>query len=690
MKKSIIYLLAFLPLISIGQGAIDRTKAPKPGPAPEIKVGTPATFTLTNGLKVFVVKNTKLPRVSASLTIDMDGIVEGNKAGMVSMAGSLLRRGTDSLNKAQLDEAIDFLGANISTSSSAVSASSLKGNFAKVFDLMGSIVMKPSFPAAELEKIRNQELNGIQSGKDDPTQISGNVVGKLVYGANHPYGEIETEETVKNVNVDDVKNFFKKYWMPNNAYLVFVGDITVEDAKKLAMKNFGSWKKGMVPKETYSAPAAPAKTYVAIVDRPASVQSIITFATPVQMKPGAPDAIPSSVMNNILGGGFSGRLFANLREKHAFTYGAYSSLNSDRLVGKFSAEASVRNEKTDSSIAEFIHEFNRLRTEMPSEDEVSRMKNYLSGSFARSLENPGTIAGFALNIARYKLPANYYQDYLKNLAAVTPEKVQAMAKEYVKPGNMHIVIVGNAKQIMDGLNKYGEVKYFDIYGNPTTAPEVKKVDAKMTPEIVLQKAVASMGGHNGILAVQDLDLAGTASIMGREISITQKHIFPGAYLFTAGMGGMVLQKELLVAGKYSVSQQGQNSEPDAEDQEEINEKASFFTEAYLLRQPGYTFTMQGIEKLDGKDAYVIAVKSTLGREYNLYYDVTSGFKVKMSSQEDAGPMGKVTVQTYFSDYKMFSGVNIPTKVIIDLGQFKQEITFSEVKVNTGLKASDFK
>ncbi|HEX8316380.1 MAG TPA: pitrilysin family protein, partial [Flavisolibacter sp.] len=443
MKKSIIFLAALLPLSLLAQ--VDRSKAPQPAAAPQIKIGTPATSTLPNGLKIFVVQNTKLPRVSATLSFNQDGIVEGDKTGLTSMAGALMRRGTTKMTKAQLDEEIDFLGGNISTSAFGASASSLRTNFPKIIALMSDVVLRPSLPSSELEKIRKQNMSALQANKDDPGAIADNVVNRLMYGKDHPYGDIETEETLMNVKLEDVKNFFNTYWKPNNAYLVFVGDITPADATKLATQYFGSWKSGTVPKPTYKTPVAPAKTYVAVVDRPASVQSIITFASPVELKPGAPDAIRASVMNNILGGGFSGRLFANLREKYGFTYGAYSNLTNDRLIGNFQAEASVRNEKTDSAIGQFLYEFNRLRTEALPADEVSRMKNYLSGSFARSLESPATIANFALNIARYNLPADYYQNYLKNLGAVTSQDVQAMAAKYVNPTNMHIVIVGNAK-----------------------------------------------------------------------------------------------------------------------------------------------------------------------------------------------------------------------------------------------------
>ncbi|MBA2499723.1 MAG: insulinase family protein [Chitinophagaceae bacterium] len=690
MKKILIILLAISPVWLQAQTNIDRSKVPEPAPAPEINVGKPATYTLANGLRVYVVQNNKLPRVSATLAIDLDGLVEGDKAGMSSMAGSLLRRGTTKMDKAALDEAIDFLGASISTSSTTANASSLTRNFPRTMELLSEVVLSPSYPAEELEKIRKQELSALQANQSDPAAISQNVVQKLAYGKDHPYGEIVTQQSLNNVTVADIRKYFNAYWKPNNAYLIFVGDITPEEAKKLAEKNFDSWKRGEVPAEKFEDPKAPAQTIIALVDRPASVQSVITFITPVQLKPGAPEAIPSSVMNNILGGGFSGRLFANLREKHGFTYGAYSSLSPNRLVGSFTANASVRNEKTDSAIGQFLSEFNRIRKEEIPIDEVSRMKNYLSGSFARSLENPATIANFALNIARNKLPQNYYQDYLKNLSSVTPATVKQMAGKFVLPGQMYIVVVGNVKEIANGLEKYGQVKYFDIYGNETSAPVVQQVSANVTAETILAKAVEAAGGEAAIAAVKDITLKGALSIMGQNIDLEQKHVFPSAYTLTVSMGGMVIQKEVINNGKVSVMQQGADVPVDEKKMEELMEKAAFFGDKYYLSQKDYKFNVTGIEPVNGKEAYVMQVTTPEGRSVTNYYDKNSGLMIKSASEQDAGPMGKIMVQTYFNDYKTYNGVQIPTKIMVDMGQLQQEVNFTEVKVNSGLKAEDLK
>jgi len=686
MKKIYIGLLLLTPLLAMAQVKIDRKKAPKPAPAPKIQIADPATFTLENGLKVFVVQNTKLPRVSATLTIDRQPFVEGDKSGLTSLAGSLLTRGTQAKSKAELDEAIDFLGASLSGSSTSLSVSSLKKNFSQVMELMAEVTFNPAFSADELEKVRKQMLTGLQQAKDNPNTISGNVVNKLVYGKDHPYGDIETEATVKAVTLSDIKDYFSTYWKPNIAYLVFVGDITPAEAKTLADKYFSNWKSGDVATKTYSQPKAPAKTYIAVVDRPASVQSVIRLVTPIDLKPGSANAIPSSVMNELLGSS-SGRLFANLREKYGFTYGAYSSTSADKLVGSFSASASVRTEKTDSAIGQFLYEFNRLRTQPITAKEVAQMKNSLSGDFARSLERPSTIANFALNIARYDLPKDYYRNYLTNLSKVTPADVQKMANTYVLPDNLHIVIVGNAKDIK-GLEKYGEVKYFDIYGNEIAKPTEKKVDPSVTVESVIQKAIDAVGGEKAIRAIKDISLNGTASAAGNELNITQKVIIGSGYLNTLEVQGMVLQKELLKNGEYSRTAQGVSQLIDENAKEELNEKAAFFTELYM-REKGYTFVLKGIESLDGRDAYAVEIKTPAGRKLTNYYDVAKGWKVKTTIVRET-PAGTITNHVIIRDYDERSDVKIPVKLTYDLGRIVLDVNMKDVKVNTGLTADDLK
>ncbi|MFZ4104638.1 MAG: M16 family metallopeptidase [Sediminibacterium sp.] len=688
MKKHVYLFLFFVPLLSMAQN-IDRSKAPLPGKAPLIQVGDPVKFTLANGLQVFVVKNTKLPQVSATLALDYDGFTEGDKAGVAQMAGQLLKRGTSTKTKAQLDEAIEFLGGSMSTSSQSASVSSLKGNFPSLLGLLSEVVLQPALSTEELEKIRKQTLSGIESSKDDADAISGNVVKKLVYGATHPYGEMMTTKTVNAVSIADVKSFLNTYWIPNAAYLIFVGDIEPATAKMLAEKSFGNWKKGVFTKQNFAKPVQPKQTYVAIVDRPASVQSVVAIAGVVDLLPGSPNVIAGSVMNNILGGGFSGRLFANLREKYAFTYGAYSSLSPSRQIGIFQAEASVRNEKTDSSVQELLREINTIRNEQVGETELSRMKNYLSGGFARSLENPATIANFALNIARNNLPADYYQKYLTNLAAVDAAKVQNAAQLFLNTNQMHIVIVGNAKQIAKGLEKYGPLKYFDIEGNEVAAPTEVKADASLTPAALMEKAIAAIGTKEALNNIKDVELKGTANLMGQSLEMKQTIVMPGNSVTTMSMGGMAIMRQAVVDGKYSVAQQGQEAPITDDLKEGLDESATLVPEQLFLTK-GYGLKIVGAEKVDGKDAIDVEVTTPSKKVSHRFYDATTFLLVKTSKSEEVPGQGTMTQQQYYTGYKVVNGVQIATEQLMDLGQMKINIKYTDIKVNQGLKSSDLK
>ena len=688
MKKYIYSLLFCVPFLSMAQ-TVDRTKSPAPGKAPLIQVASPVKFTLANGLKVFVVKNTKLPKVTATLALDVDGFKEGDKAGLADMSGQLLQRGTTTKSKAELDEAVEFLGGSLFTSSQSASVSSLKTNFPKLMELMAEVILRPALSSDELEKVRKQTISGIESNKDEPDAISNNVMKKLVYGANHAFGEITTVKTVNAIKVDDVKNFIKTYWIPNNAYLIFVGDIDPANAKLLAEKNFGTWAKGTFTQPVYEKPATPATTYVAIVDRPASVQSVVAIATTVNLTKGSPSDIPSNVMNNILGGGFSGRLFANLREKHAFTYGAYSSISPSKQIGMFSAEASVRNEKTDSSIQEILNELNIIRNTKVGDTELSRMKNYLAGGFARSLESPNTIANFALSIAVNNLPEDYYQKYLTNLAAVDAQKVQDAATTLLNPAKMHIVIVGNAKQIAKGLEKYGPVKYFDIEGNEVAAPTEVKADASLTPTALMEKAIAAIGTKEALDNVKDVQLKGTANLMGQSLEMKQTIVMPGNSVTTMSMGGMAMMRQAVVNGKYSVSQQGQEA-PMTDDLKEGLDESTFLAPEQLYLAKGYGLKIVGAEKVDGKEAIDVEVTTPSKKVSHRFYDAKTFLLVKTSKSEEVPGQGTMTQQQFYTGYQTVNGVQISSEQLIDMGQMKINVKYTDIKMNQGLKTTDLK
>jgi predicted Zn-dependent peptidase len=689
MKKLYIILLTIC-IGSVSFAQVDRSKLPEPAPAREIEIGDYETFTLKNGLQVFVVENHKLPRVSFSLVLDREPIVEGDKAGYTSMVGQMLRRGTSTRTKEQLDEEIDFIGASLGASSTSIFGSSLTKHKEKMLELMTDMLYNSTFPEAELDKIKTQTLSGLASQKDDPDAISGNVSTVLVYGKSHPYGELVTEETVGNITIDDIKNYYSTYFKPNIAYLAIVGDINKKDTQKLVKKLFGKWEKGDVPKPVYDLPQPPEKSFVAMVDKSSAVQSVVNITYPIILKPGTPDVVKARVLNQIFGGGSSARLFVNLREDKAYTYGAYSSISSDKLVGEFSAGASVRNEVTDSAIVQFNYEMNRMRTELVSQEELDLAISSISGSFARSLERPQTVASFAINTARYNLPENYYSTYLKRVQAVNISDVQQTAEKYIHPDNAYITVVGKAGEVAKKLTAFGDVKYFDIYGNEYVPSDSPNMPAGQTAEKVIDSYLNAIGGKEKLAAIKDLTIESKAELQGQPLTIKVINKAPNLSYQTILMGGaMELQKSIYDGKNFAQFMQGNKAPNDENGAMDAPIKGQEISELHYLAL-GAKLELKGIEKVNESDAYVIEVTLPSGAKTLEYFDFVSGLKLR-STQFMQGPQGEVAMSTDYKDYKEFDGIMFPYVTVIPLGgAMKLEAKVESIKINSGVVNSIFK
>ncbi len=660
-----------------------RSQSPTPGPAPKIELGTYEQFEVANGLKVIVVENHKLPRVSFSLSLEIDPILEKEFSGAASMAGQLMSRGTATRTKAQIDEEIDFMGASLSTRMTGMFGASLTKHSDNLLKIMSDVLLNPSFPVDEFEKVKKQTLSGLASSKDDPNAIAGNVAQVVRYGKDHPYGEVETEETVGNITIDKVKEHYNNYFRPNVAYLIVVGDITPVEAKTMVNKYFGDWKRASVPKAEFDMPKAPAKSTIDFVNKAGAVQSIINVTYPVDFKPGSSDAIKASVMNTLLGGFFRSRLNGNLREGKGYTYGIRSSLRSDKEVGSFSTNAGVRNEVTDSSIIEIMYELNRLKTEPVPAKELTLVKNYLSGSFARSLENPQTVARFALNTIRYNLPQDYYATYLEKLSKVTSADVMAMANKYIKPDNAHIVVVGNKGEVAEKLGKIAEVNYYNTYGE--SLKETFKIPEGTTAQTVITDYIAAIGGEAQLNMVKDLSYKMSTSMMGASLTV-DINIMEGMFSNVATMEGMgVMSKQVFNKGDVLVQQQGQTLPADRAVVASMKELAVLFPERKYAEN-GYKLKLSGAETIDGVNAYVLDIESPSGEKTTNYFAVETSLKIReVATQQGA------TVTTDLSDYKEVDGIMFPhLNTLTGMAPVPLEMKVESVKVNKGIDLSIFK
>ncbi len=659
-----------------------RSGAPAPGPAPKIELGTYEQFELQNGLKVIVVENHKLPRVTFSLSLDYDSFNEKEFAGTADMSGEMMSRGTTTRTKAEIDEEIDFMGATLNSGSSGMFAASLRKHSDNLLKVMSDVLLNPSFKAEEFEKVKKQTLSGLASSKDDPNSIAGNVASVLKYGKDHPYGELTTEETVENITLDKVKAYYKNYFKPNVAYLVVVGDITPDEAKVMVNQYFGSWKNGNVAKTNLMMPKQPEKTNISFVNKAGAVQSVINVTYPLDFKPGSADAVQARVMNTLLGGFFRSRLNGNLREDKAYTYGIRSSLSSDEEVGSFTASAGVRNEVTDSSIVQIMYELNRLRTEPVPADELDLVKNYLSGSFSRSLESPQTVARFALNTSKYNLPKDYYAGYLEKLSKVTSADLMAMAQKYIKPDNAHIVVVGNKGEVAEKLEKIAPVTFYDNYGNEIK--ETFEIPEGTSAETILSDYVNAIGGAGKLNMVKDVQMKMGASMGGMSLAL-DLYVMEGKFANIMSVTGMgVMSKQIYDNGKAMVQQQGQSMPVDDETKASLKESAVLFPEMKYLSS-GYKAKLTGAEKIDGKDAYILEVESPSGKKSTQYYDVKTSLKVR-----DITTQGPQTVTTDFKDYKEVDGIMFPhLTTLIGVGPGPLDMKTEEIKVNKGIDLTVF-
>ncbi|MDP5097405.1 MAG: insulinase family protein [Flavobacterium sp.] len=682
--KKFIYIAASL-FLTITMQAQDRPQ-PKAGPAPTININKPQSFVLKNGLKVLVVENHKLPRVSFNLTLDNPPYAEGAKKGVSDILSSMIGNGTETVSKNAFNEEIDFLGANIGFYSSGAYASGLSRYSKRILELMADGALNPLFVQEEFEKEKEKIIEGLKSNEKSVSAIAGRVENVLTYGKEHYKGEYTSEETLNNVTLNDVILNYNTYFVPANAYLVIVGDVNFKEVKKEVEKLFGKWKKATAPQLSYSDPKDVQYSQINFIDMPNAVQSEIALVNLSNLKMTDKEYFAVLLANQILGGGGEGRLFLNLREKHGWTYGAYSSIGSGKYINKFRSGSSVRNVVTDSAVVEVFNELKRIRTELVSEEDLKNAKAKYIGNFVMQIEKPSTIAGYALNKETQGLSDDFYENYIKNINAVTAEDIKNAANKYFLADKTRVVIVGKAADVLPGLEAMSKAEklpifYFDKYGNPTEKPEVKKpVPAGVTAQSVLNNYINAIGGEKAVKNVKTLAVYSSGTVQGTALELVVKTTSKKLGVEMKAMG-MTMMKQVVNEKEAYMVQQGQRQDFKDQELKDMQADATTFKELALLTDKEVTLT--GIENINGTDAYAIkSGKSTY------FYDVKTGFKVAEAKElEQAGQ--KMTQTTYYQDYKDVKGLKFPYKTIMNVG-IEIELTTTEVKINEGVTDADFK
>jgi len=668
-------------------GQVDRSQAPAPGPAPEIILGDYTVEKLENGLTLIVVENHKLPRVSYRLTLDVDPIFEGDKAGYIGLAGSLMRQGTTTRTKAEIDEAVDRIGASLGTSGFGMNGRCLVQHSETLLELMSDILMNPTFQEEELEKERKQMLSGFASSATDANQISGRLSSAMTYGLKHPYGESSNEKTVETITRKDLMAHYASVWKPNVAYLVVVGDITPEEARQQAEQYFGEWRPNEVDSDRFARPVPPKGNRVCFAPVPGAVQSVIDITFPIYLKPGHPDVVAASVMNTMLGGFFGSRLNQNLREDKGYTYGARSSLEPDKLVGRFSARASVRNEVTDSSLVEFLSEIRKM-VETPAPDSTLQfVKNYLNGNFALSLERPETLSRFALNIERYGYPEDYYATYLERLDRVTVEDVQRVARTYLRPDNMNITIAGN-REVANGLARFAaseQVELFDPFGKPLK--DLDPAPEGMTAEDVFTTYYTARGGAAKLAKVKGIMMIGEMAAGPMTLELVQAHENGGAGYTRISAGGNVMQETRFDGTKGSETAMGQVATMDEEKAMDTKRNHDLL-EFLHLGDYGMSAELLGIDRINDVPQYLVEIHKDDAVAESHWFNVETGLRTR-SLRSKSTPRGEMTIILDYGAMVETKGLRFEGEMTMKTGGQEMKMTMTEVKLNPKLDEADY-
>jgi zinc protease len=432
--------------------------------AQEIRLPEIKKETLDNGLKVIVIEHHELPVVAFRLVLKSGSTYDPpGKAGVANLTAGLLRKGTQTKDATQIAEEIDFVGGTLGAGASWDATFATCRVLNKYFDtglvLLADVILNPTFKDEEIERLRKQTLAGIIQQKDDPESVAEENFRKFVFGE-HPYGQpLEgTEQSVSGITREDIVNFHKTYYVPNNAILAVVGDVKTEDVLKKVKSKFASWETRQFAEPDFASAPQINGYQILLVDKPDLTQSYVNMGHfGIERK--SPDYFPFRVMNYILGGGgFASRLMDEVRAKRGLTYDIYSNFDRNRLKGAFEVGTFTRIDSTLGAIQAILDQIKRIRTEKVSEKELSETKSFYNGYFPLQFETPEQIATQILDVELYDLGEDYIRNFRKSISAVTADDILRVAQKYLDPDNIKLVVVSKAEELKAGLESLGEVE----------------------------------------------------------------------------------------------------------------------------------------------------------------------------------------------------------------------------------------
>jgi len=671
MRKYILTIGLLLPTLLFGQ--IDRSIRPAAAPAPTINIEDSKVFTLDNGITVILSENHKIPRVSFNLVMGSSPMLGRERAGLDVITGSLIMSGTDERSKDDIDSEIDYIGASLNADENSIYLSCLTKHMEKGLTIMSDVMNNANFPLDEVDRILRQNESSLLSTKSDPSAMAANAEAAATFPKGHPYGEVMTPESLKKIDRESIVEYYNKMFTAQGSYLVVVGDINLEDTKAAVEKYFASWAGEEAEKVEWGTGKMNQGNRVVFVKKVGAVQSVINVSFAMNLKPGHKDYLKVNVLNSILGaGGFASRLMQNLREDKAYTYGCYSRARITNDGSWLSAGGNFRNEVTDSAITQILYEIDGIIEDYVTAEELSLMKASMSGSFARSLERPTTVARFALNIIKNDLPKDYYQKYLKELEAITVEDILEVAQKYFTAKKCNIIVVGN-EIVLESLLKFdadGEIELMDAYGNQVketilsdlSADEIlTNYVAAITNNLSAKKLRKKLKKIKSMKEVQEL----TMSQIPFPLKATRIWMAPNMQGEKTEGQGMVFNKSYF-DGKTGGSESQGNKEVLTDEEISAKLKTTGLIPEMNYSTSGMKYEVKGIERFDGKDCYVLKIDDGKSISFD-YFEKETFMKIGSIAIETNGEETQEINQS-FSDFEATEGILFPTTFTLSVGE----------------------
>ena len=454
MMKALTLLVTLVASVSLVAQQPDRKQPPPLGPAPALKLPAIQKHKLSNGLAVWIVEHHEVPLAQINLIVRSGSAADPiGKYGVGSLTAAMLDEGAGARSSLEFADAVEFLGANLSTSSS-FDASSIRmsvpvSKLAEALPLMSDVALRPSFPATELDRLRKERLTSLLQARDNAGALVQLAFPRIVFGPTHRYGTSANglPATIEALTVDDLKTFYRSHFRPDNATLLVVGDLTLSTALPMLEQAFGGWKADGMVSLVAAVPNAPQLTtrQIYLVDKPEAAQSQIRIGW-VGVSRATPDYAVLEVLNTILGGSFTSRLNQNLREKNGYAYGASSGFDQRLSAGPFVAAAGVQTDKTADALREFFNELNGILTPVPA-DELAKARSYVALGFPGEFETTGDMARKLEELVVYNLPDATFSNFVPSVTAVTAADLQRAAARFIQPERMAVVVVGDLKLI---------------------------------------------------------------------------------------------------------------------------------------------------------------------------------------------------------------------------------------------------